>query len=143
MPFIKIMIHAVWGTKNRFPFLVKEKRRVLIEHIKQDALDKKIYIDCMDGHTDHLHALISLGGTQHISGVMNQIKGGSSFWINNKSGLFKQHFEWADEYFAVSVSESQLHKVRNYIHNQEEHHKKVTFAEEYEDFVKKYGFKLG
>ena len=70
---------------------------------------------------------------------MQLIKGESSFWIN-KHQLTKQKFEWQDEYFAVSVSESMLEKVRYYIRNQEEHHKKVTFQEEYDDFISKYGF---
>lgn len=70
---------------------------------------------------------------------MQQIKGESSFWANNKTTLFDRKFEWADEYYAVSVSESQLPKVRNYIYNQEEHHRKITFEEEYEAFIRKHG----
>ena len=70
---------------------------------------------------------------------MQLIKGESSFWIN-KMQLTKEKFEWQDEYFAVSVSESVVEKVRNYIRNQEEHHKKKTFQDEYEEFIRKYGF---
>ena len=71
---------------------------------------------------------------------MQLIKGESSFWIN-KHQLTKQKFEWQDEYFAVSVSESVVDKVRNYIKNQEIHHAKKTFQEEYDEFIDKYGFK--
>jgi REP element-mobilizing transposase RayT len=67
------------------------------------------------------------------------IKGESSFWIN-KNKLTIEKFEWQDEYFAVSVSESMLDKVRDYIKNQEEHHRKKTFQEEYDEFISKYGF---
>ena len=70
---------------------------------------------------------------------MQLIKGESSFWANNNN-LINSKLEWADEYFAVSVSESMLDKVRGYIRNQEEHHKKVTFQNEYENFVRKYMF---
>ena len=70
---------------------------------------------------------------------MNLIKGESSFWIN-KNNLVKSKFEWADKYFAISVSESMVNKVRDYIKNQEEHHKKVTWTQEYETFIKKYNF---
>lgn len=70
---------------------------------------------------------------------MQLIKGESSFWIN-KNQLTKEKFEWQDEYFAVSVSESQLYRVRNYIKNQEQHHRKKTFQEEYDEFIAKYGF---
>jgi hypothetical protein len=54
--------------------------------------------------------------------------------------LTKEKFEWQDEYFAVSVSESIVDKVRDYINNQEEHHKKKTFQEEYDEFMIKFGF---
>lgn len=74
-----------------------------------------------------------------ISKHMQLIKGESSHWIN-ENNLSKCHFEWAEEYFAVSVSESIAQKVRYYIKNQEEHHKIKTFDEEYKDFIKKFGF---
>jgi putative transposase len=67
------------------------------------------------------------------------MKGESSYWINKQS-LVKNKFEWADEYYAVSVSESKLDDVRKYINNQEEHHRKKTFAEECDDFMKHYNF---
>lgn len=70
---------------------------------------------------------------------MQLIKGESAFWIN-KNKLTKQKFEWQDEYFAVSVSESMIDRVRNYIKHQEEHHSKKSFQEEYEQFISKYGF---
>ena len=73
---------------------------------------------------------------------MQLIKGESSFWIN-KNKLVKGHFEWADEYFAASVSEDKLQFVRNYINGQEEHHKKETFVEEYDRFLKHLGFQIG
>ena len=70
---------------------------------------------------------------------MQLIKGESSYWIN-KSKLIKNKFEWQDEYFAVSVSESMISMVREYIWNQEEHHQKKTFQQEYDEFIDKYGF---
>ena len=70
---------------------------------------------------------------------MQLIKGESSFWIN-KQQLTKQKFEWQDEYFAVSVSESMIEKVRDYIRNQEEHHKQIQFQQEYDEFISKYEF---
>ena len=67
------------------------------------------------------------------------LKGESSYWIN-KNKLIREKFEWQDEYFAVSVSESAVNKVRDYIKNQEEHHKKKSFQQEYDEFMHKYGF---
>ena len=88
-----------------------------------------------------MHALISLGAEQTISKIVQLLKGESSFWIN-QNNLSKTKFEWQDDYFAVSVSESNLDKVREYIMNQEIHHSKKTFQQECDEFVKKYGFKL-
>ena len=102
---------------------------------------KGIYIDNMDGHLEHLHCLISLNPDQSLSKVIQLIKGESSFWIN-KNKLTKFKFEWAIEYFAVSVSESHVPIVRKYILKQEEHHRKQTWEEEYNEFLNKYGFDL-
>jgi REP element-mobilizing transposase RayT len=75
---------------------------------------------------------------------MQIIKGESSFWINKqeefKPILKEKKFEWQDEYFAVSVSESIVDKVRNYIKNQEVHHSKKSFQKEYDEFIDKCGF---
>jgi putative transposase len=117
----------------------KELREKVWQHVRQNGKEKGIFIDFINGYSDHCHCLVSLAADQTIQKVMQLIKGESSFWIN-KQELIKQKFEWQDEYFAVSVSESQLDKVRNYIKNQEEHHSKKTFQEEYEQFINKYGF---
>ena len=141
MPFIKIWIHLVWATKKREPLLTKDIRQLVFKHIRENAVIKNIHVDFVNGHVDHVHCLISLHPEQTISKVMQLIKGESSCWIN-KNNLCKEHFEWQDEYFAVSVSESGVNKVREYIKNQEEHHSKKTFQEEYDEFMKKYGFVL-
>jgi REP element-mobilizing transposase RayT len=70
------------------------------------------------------------------------IKGEASFWAN-KENIFSKKLQWADEYFAVSVSESQFVAVREYIKNQEKHHAKKTFTQEYEEFISKFGFQVG
>lgn len=142
MSYIKIMVHCVWRTKNSNKILVGEKRARLLNHILENAKKKDIYIDTIGGHVDHLHCLISLGGKQSIAEVLQLIKGESSYWAN-KENLLESKLEWAEDYFAASVSESAIDKVRNYITNQEEHHHKMTFAEEYEKFIKSHGFQLG
>lgn len=141
MPFIKIWVHAVWATKRREKLLTKEIRSDVFEHIHKNALKKEILIDCVNGHLEHVHCLFRLKNDQTISKVMQLIKGESSFWIN-KQKLTKTKFEWQDEYFAVSVSESQVQTLRNYINGQEAHHKKTTFQYEYDEFIKKFGFQV-
>jgi len=135
MPYTNLFIHAVWGTKNRYPYLVNNIRTTLISHIKENARTKGIIIDTLNGNTDHLHCLLRLDKEMSVSKAIQLIKGESSFWIN-KIKLTTKKFEWADEYYAASVSESLLTNVRSYIDNQEIHHRKVTFQEEYEQFIK-------
>lgn len=96
-------------------------------------------MDTVDGHTDHVHCLFRLKKDQCISKVIQLIKGESSFWIN-KEKLIGPKFNWQDEYFAVSVSESQVNSVRNYVQGQEEHHNRKTFTAEYNEFVEQYSF---
>ncbi len=140
MPFVKIYIHCVWSTKNRYPFLdSKEIRDRVWKHIINNSREKGIFINSISGYSDHCHCLISLGTDQTIQKVLQLIKGESSFWIN-KNELTEERFEWQDEYFAVSISESMIDKIRNYIFNQEEHHLTKTFQEEYEEFIAKYKF---
>ncbi|WP_202702907.1 IS200/IS605 family transposase [Flavobacterium sp. UGB4466] len=140
MPFVKIYIHFVWSTKNRFPYLNSlELREKVWNHIRNNSKEKGIYIDSINGYSDHCHCLISLGADQNIQKIMQLVKGESSYWIN-KNKLTKEKFEWQDEYFAVSVSESSVDRVRNYIKNQEIHHKKKAFQEEYDEFISKFDF---
>ena len=122
-------------------FLDKTIRQKLFSHIRENALAKNIHIDFINGHIDHIHILVSLNADQTIANIIQLIKGESSYWIN-KNKLMPQKFEWQDDYFAVSVSESGINSVREYIKNQEEHHKKKTFQQEYDEFMERYGFAL-
>ena len=116
-----------------------EIRKKVFHHIRENARRKEIYLDFIGGYVDHVHCLISLGTNQTIEKIMQLLKGESSFWIN-QNHLCKTKFEWQDEYFAVSVSESVIEKVRKYIANQEEHHRDTSFDEEFEEFMSRAGF---
>ena len=139
MPYTRIWVHCVWGTKNRQSFLTEENTRIILDHIKENAREKSIYIDFINGCREHIHCIISLNQNQMMSAVMQLIKGESSYWIN-KNKVTASKFEWADEYFSVSIGQSQLNRVREYIKNQQEHHRRKTWAEEYNEFIRKYGF---
>lgn len=80
-----------------------------------------------------------MSSDQNIATIMNLLKGESSHWIN-KQDFFQGKFSWQDEYFAVSVGESQIDTIRRYIRDQETHHKKKTFQQEYDEFIRNYGF---
>jgi REP element-mobilizing transposase RayT len=130
----------VFSTKNREPFLnSSELRRNVFEHIKNNAEEKGIWLDCINGYQEHAHCLISLGKEQTISKVAQLIKGESSYWIN-QNNLTTEKFVWQDDYWIVGVSESRLESVRKYIHNQEIHHSNQSFESEINNFMEKYGW---
>ena len=142
MPYVKVYIHFVWSTKNRLPYLkTKTIRNILWQHIKENAKNKGIFIDFVNGYQEHCHCLVSLGTEQTISKVMQLIKGEAAYWFN-KQNFIPEKLEWQDEYFAISVSESMLNTVREYIKNQEAHHAKKTLQQEYDEFIIKYGFEI-
>jgi putative transposase len=139
MSFVKIWVHLVFSTKNRQPWLNKDLRYKLHQHIIENCKKKEIFLQAINGYTDHVHCLISLGKDQSISKIAQLIKGESSFWIN-KQAFFDETFSWQDDYFAVSVSESQIESVIGYIKNQEKHHAKKSFSEEVDEFMNVYGW---
>ena len=139
MSYVKIWVHVVFSTKNRVPLLTKEIRSDVHKHIIINCKKKEIFLQAINGYSEHIHCLISLGKEQSISNVAQLIKGESSFWINSIN-LTTEKFIWQDDYFAVSVSESQVEKVVNYIKNQEAHHATKSFGEEVDDFMKNYGW---
>jgi len=141
MPYIKIWIHLIWATKNRLPLLNNDIKSKIFEHIRINAKQKSIYLDFINGCSDHVHALISMNADQSISKIAQLLKGESSHWIN-KNQLVKEHFAWQEEYIAVSVSYNGIDNVREYIKNQENHHRQKSFSEEWNLFIEKYGFEV-
>ena len=140
MPYIKVYIHFVWSTKNRIPFLDNHiLRQTVWQHIRENAREKNIYLDFIGGYSDHCHCLISLGLDQSIKQMAQLIKGESSHWINQNK-LCKSKFQWQNDYFVASVSESHMSKTREYIRNQEVHHRAKLYSEEINDLLLKHGF---
>ncbi|NTV01856.1 MAG: IS200/IS605 family transposase [Chlorobiaceae bacterium] len=139
MPIVRLWAHCIWATKNRARILKPDIRAELLRHMADYAKKNGIFIDCLNGSTDHLHLLVSLGADQRISEVVRMLKGESAYWLN-RSGAFPFRFAWQADYFAASVSESQVDKVRTYIANQIEHHRVRSFAEEYDEWLEKCGF---
>ncbi len=140
MSLVRIWVHVVFSTKNREPYLTKDIRRSLIEHIRANAREKDIFLKAINGWTEHLHCLISLGKNQEIAKIVMLIKGESAHWLNQQN-YFKGKFYWQDDYFAVSVSESMCEAVENYIKNQEQHHSSKSFSDEWDFFIRKYDFR--
>ena len=139
--FFKIWIHLVWSTKSREPILIDKIRKDVFFHIKETAAENDYHLDMVNGTENHLHCLLSLNPRYAISDVVNELKGESSHWINEQN-LLKVKFAWQRGFGAFSVSESNVKQVRKYILNQEEHHRKVTFKQEWESLMKRHGISL-
>ena len=140
MPHINVYIHFVWATKRRIPFLdSKNLRSEVWNHIRENADKKGIDVDIVKGYEDHCHCLVSLRSDQTIENIMRLTKGESSYWIN-KNKLTVDRFAWQNDYYAVSVSQSNLESVRRYISRQEEHHQRKSFIEEERELIERFGF---
>jgi putative transposase len=140
MSWVRIWVHLVFSTKDRIPFMNShELRKEIFEHIFNNAKEKGIWIDSLNGFQEHLHCLISLDKEHSISKIAQLLKGESSYWIN-KNNKVQGHFVWQDDYWAVSVSESHIVGVREYIVSQDEHHRKKSFNVEIDLFMEKQGW---
>jgi len=129
----------------QFVFIVKYRERVIQALWKQELYkyitgivqNNKHKMICINGTEDHVHMLVGVRPAQSVSALMQDVKANSSKWINEK-GYVKGKFEWQEGYGAFSYSKSQIKNVINYIENQEEHHRKKTFREEYIGFLKEF-----
>ena len=138
----KIWIHGIVGTKDREPLIREEMENKMYEHIKNKLENE---LDCklrkINGDKDHIHILFLLSPLFSIKDIMQNLKGETSHWINQNE-ITKFKFAFQIGYGAYSVSESKLNEIEKYIDNQKEHHRKMTFKEEYELFMKKHGIGL-
>ena len=133
----QIYLQTVFAVKYRNAVLSKEWRNTVwgvIGNLVNEGNCKTIIVN---GVEDHVHCFVGLKPVMSVSELMKTIKGKSSKYINDNK-LTKQHFEWQDGYGVFSYGQSQVDKVYKYIHNQETHHKKQTFREEYLEFLKKF-----
>lgn len=139
--YTKLYVHLIWGTKNRFNYFNKEIRDIVKDHILKYAKVNNIEVLSINIQSDHLHLLISLRSDQKVDDIVKRLKGESSHWINSEN-IIKPKFSWQRGYGAFSISSSHLEAVKNYIKNQDEHHKKVSFIDEYEKILTKYGYSI-
>ncbi len=128
------IVFAVKGRQNLIPAKHREELHKYITGIVQKREQKMLSIFCMP---DHLHVLIGIEPSIAISDLTRDIKAGSSKLIND-NGWISGKFNWQEGFGAFSYSRSQIDSVIKYILNQEQHHKKKTFKEEYIDFLKKF-----
>jgi putative transposase len=135
--YSQINIHCVFAVKGRENFITKDFRDDLHRYISGILNGDQSYSLAVNGWMDHVHAFFELPVTMAISDQMRMVKASSSKWINDNNFL-SGRFSWQEGYGAFSYSRSQRNSVIKYIMNQEAHHKKMSFREEYLDLLKKF-----
>ena len=135
--FSQIYIQYVFAVKGRENLLQKPWRDEVFKYMAGITKGKNQKPIIVNGVTDHVHVFIGLKPTMNISDLVRDIKNNSSNFINEQK-FIKGKFAWQEGYGAFSYAHSQIDNVYQYIANQEEHHKKKTFKEEYIDFLKKF-----
>lgn len=135
--FTHLLTHIIFSTKNRAPLLDTDLKSHLFPYLGGiiRAHDSKALI--INGPADHIHILASLAAKHSLSDLMRELKADSSGWIH-KTFPNQQTFAWQIGYGAFGVSHSNLPDVEHYIANQEEHHRKISFQEEFVAFLKKH-----
>jgi putative transposase len=126
---VKNLIHLVYSTKNREPWIPKEHRERLFAYQAGIFMEWDSPALLIGGVDDHVHALFSLSKNHALKKIVEEVKKGSSKWMKTE-GPKNPYFYWQAGYGAFSVSESSVEDVKRYIANQEEHHRKMTFQEE-------------
>lgn len=137
--YVANWLHIIWSTKDHERIISKDNAVKIRDHIIKHAVEIKCPIETINIQPEHLHILLNLPSSMNLEDVVKRLKGESSHWINGEK-LFRGHFHWQKGYGAFSVNVPQMDTVKNYIKNQEEHHRRKTFVEEYNTFLKKYGF---
>ncbi len=127
--FANLLYHVVFSTKHRRLLIQEDVKAPLYEYIGGIIRGERGVLLEIGGMPDHIHILARFRTDIAVSMMVQRIKGNSSKWRNDHRGP-AEHFDWQTGYAAFTVSESQSKTVQNYIRNQEEHHKKVSFKEE-------------
>ncbi|HWY13156.1 MAG TPA: IS200/IS605 family transposase [Bacteroidia bacterium] len=135
--YSQIYIQTVFAIKGRENLIHKKWQAELHKYISGIIKAKEQKAIIVNGVADHVHCFIGLRPSMLISDLMRDVKNNSSKFINEK-GWVKGKFQWQEGYGAFSYSHSHIEKVYNYILNQEEHHKKKSFKEEYIEFLKEF-----
>lgn len=135
--FTQIYIQVVFAVKGRENLISKTWKDELYRYISGIITNKDQKSIIVNGMPDHVHILIGLKPSMPISDLVRDVKNNFSNFINKK-GFVKGKFSWQEGFGAFSYSHSQLEQVYNYVMNQELHHHKRTFKEEYEDFLQKF-----
>jgi putative transposase len=136
--FVSLMVHVIFSTKNREPFISPEVEPELFAYIGGILKNHESRLLNAGGTSDHVHLLISQSKNIALSTLLKEVKKSSSFWLKTKGNKFR-NFHWQDGYGGFSIGQSNLSDLNEYIANQREHHRRRSFQEELIQFLKAYG----
>ncbi len=133
----KLLTHIIFSKKERYPFLVPPVRPELHAYaatVLKSCESPALKINSVE---NHIHILCILSKNWALCDLIEQVKKDTSKWIKTKGGMLRK-FYWQNGYGAFSVSQSQVASVRSYIANQEAHHRRVSFEDEFRQFLKRH-----
>ena len=136
--FTNLLVHFVFSTKDRRPHLDADLRPRVFAYMGGVFRETGATALLINGSDDHAHALVSLPATVSVADVMRVVKANTSRWVHEQWPE-RRSFAWQSGYGAFSVSQSSRAEVEKYIANQEEHHRHVSFQEEFLAFLKRHG----
>ena len=132
------ILHLVFSTKERYPFILKDVRDDLNGYIVGILRSNECHSIIVGSEKDHVHILFILSKNRALKDVVREVKSGSSRWLKGKGETF-HNFQWQGGYSAFSVSQSNVDAVIKYIRGQEEHHKTISFKDELVKILLKHG----
>jgi REP element-mobilizing transposase RayT len=135
--FSHLAVHIVFGTKDRTPIIVPTIKTELHAYLGGIIREEGCKAISINGTEDHVHILVTLGPTKAMSDLMRVVKSNSSRWVHEKWPE-RAGFGWQQGYGAFSVSRSAMQDVEGYIARQEEHHRKISFEQEFIMLLKKH-----
>lgn len=138
--YTQLYVHCVFATHARFPAFSETRQKELYAYMAGIIRELGCFVHCIGGAEDHVHILLGLPPSILISEVVQKIKNNSSRFINQQNWL-PGKFNWQQGYAAFSVSASARERVRAYINNQKEHHKRYSFKDEYISLLERHGIK--
>ena len=133
-----VLVHLVFSTKNREPFISPTIETELHPYMATIFRELKSPSLAIDGTADHVHILFSLARVVTIADIVEEVKTSTSKWIKTKGREFR-NFHWQRGYGAFSIGQSNVSTLRRYIRDQKQHHRRITFQDEYRKFLTSYG----
>ena len=135
--YTQIHIHALFSVQNRNCIIQPAWKEELYRYLTGIIQNNGHKLLAINGLPDHIHLLFGIRPTQSLSNLMQDLKGDSSKWINNK-GFIGSRFSWQEGFGAFSYNRSMINSAIDYIKDQELHHRKKTFLEEYHEFLERF-----